>query len=123
MEANKLSHRSWRSTLIPFVTTCSQLCRYYPLWTQRGLMALKCIYRVKRSPYLYNTRNFPPIRSGMSQTPPMQTQHPRCVPWDCKAKQTNTPMGLNKPPYRGQRSDLIPFVTTRSQPCKYDVMP
>ena len=43
-------------------------------------MALKRVYMVKRSPYLYSARNFPLIRCEMSQTPPMQTQRPRCVP-------------------------------------------
>ncbi|RVW88871.1 Transposon Tf2-8 polyprotein [Vitis vinifera] len=45
----------------------------------------------------------------------MQTQRPRCVPWDCGAKQTKP----NKPPHRGRGSALIPFVTTHTQPCRY----
>ena len=33
---NKPPHRGRGLTLIPFVTTCSKLYRYYPLWTQMG---------------------------------------------------------------------------------------
>ena len=57
---------------------------------------------------------------GCHKYSPMKTQRPRCVPRDCGAKQTNTPYGAKQHPHTGVwGSALIPFVTTRTQPCKY----
>ena len=84
-------------------------------------MALKRVYRVKRSPYLYSVRNFSSYSMwDVTNTPPppMQTQRPR-VPQDCRAKQMNTPTGPNKPLHRGRRLALILFVTICSQLCRY----
>ena len=73
------------------------------------LTALKRVYKVKRSPYLYSPETFPPIQCGMSQTPPMQTQCPHCVPWDYGVKQINTIYGTKQTPTSRSRigSDTI----------------
>ena len=60
MGPNKPSCQGRGLTLIPFVTTHTQSCRYCPLWTQKALTALKCVYMIKRSSYLYTAKNFPP---------------------------------------------------------------
>ena len=42
------------------VTTRTQSCIYIVLfWPTEGLTTLKRVYRIKRSPYLYNIKNFP----------------------------------------------------------------
>ena len=65
---------------------------------------------------------------GHHKHPLMQTQLPRCVSGDYrvkqtntphKAKQTNTPHSAKQPPHWDQGLALIPFVTTRTQPCRY----
>ena len=93
--AKQTPHRDRGSILIPFVMTYSQLCKYCLLWTQRTLMTLKHVYKFTRSSY--SLKIFSPIRCGMSQTPPMQTQRLCYVPQDCEVKQTNSLMGSNKP--------------------------
>ena len=59
-EPNKPPHRGQGSALIPFVTTHTQPCRYCPLWAQEGPHGLKRVYLVKRSLYIYSTRNILP---------------------------------------------------------------
>ena len=51
------------------VTTHTQLCKYCPLWAQRNLMTLKCVYKVK-GPILIRLRTLSPIWCRTSQTPP-----------------------------------------------------
>lgn len=58
--SNKLPHWVHRLALIPFAITHSQSCKYYLLWAQKALMTLKHVYVVKRSPYIYRTRNLFP---------------------------------------------------------------
>ena len=59
-EAKQTPHWGRGSALIPFVMTHFQPCRYCPFWAQGALTALKRVYRVTRSSYLYSVRNFPP---------------------------------------------------------------
>ena len=66
-------------------TADSQPCRY---GSKGALTALKHVYGVKRSSYLYNVENFPLY--GISQIRLMQTQYYRCVSWNYGTKQTNT---------------------------------
>ena len=54
---NKLLYRGQGSTLIPFETSRSQLCRYHPSW---ALIALNDVYKVERNSYIYNIENFLP---------------------------------------------------------------
>ena len=44
-----------------FIKTCSQPYKSCPLGPKKTLTTLKRVYKVKRSLYLYSTRNFPPI--------------------------------------------------------------
>ena len=57
---NKPLHQGRGSALIPFVTTHSQLCRYCSLWTKEALTALKHVYLVKMSLYIYSAKNILP---------------------------------------------------------------
>ena len=54
--------------------TCNdptQPCRYYPLRAQGALTALKRVYKVERSPYLYSARKFLPYPMwDVTNTPP-----------------------------------------------------
>ena len=53
------------------LTNRSKLCRYYLLWAQRTLMALKHIYLVKKSSYLHSSKNFfPCLMWGITITNP-----------------------------------------------------
>ena len=53
------------------VTTCTQPCRYCSLWTQRAFTALKRVYLVKRSLYMYNAKNILPYPMwDITNTPP-----------------------------------------------------
>ena len=65
-----------------------------------ALTALKRVYFVKRSLYIYSVRNILSYPMwDITNTPPlMQTQRPHYVPWDCGAKQTNTPYGVKQTP-------------------------
>lgn len=58
--SNKLSHWGRESILIPFVMTHSLPCRYCLLWAQWAFMALKCVYMIKKSPYINSVKNIFP---------------------------------------------------------------
>ena len=103
------------------VTTCTQPYRYCPLWAQRVLTALKCVYLVKRSLYIYSARNILPYSMmwDITNTPPYK-HNILVVSHGIAGSNKQTPlMGLNKPLHRGRGSALIPFVTIRFQPCRY----
>ena len=53
-------HRGRGSTLIPFVRPAPNRVDIVRFRPKGALTALKRIYRVKRSPYLYSAKNFPP---------------------------------------------------------------
>ena len=65
---------------IGFDTICNdptQPCRYCPLQSQGAFTALKCVYQVKKSSYLYSTRKFLPYPTwDVTNTPP-----PPPPPW------------------------------------------
>ena len=69
---NRLPHRGRGSALIPFVTTRpNHVDIYCPLQVQGSLTALKRVYKVERSPYLYNARKFLPYPMwDVRNTPP-----------------------------------------------------
>ena len=49
----------------------AQPCRYCPLRAQGALTALKRVYKVERSPYLYSARKFLPYPMwDVTNTPP-----------------------------------------------------
>ena len=50
----------WWSGYDRIVTTRTQPCRYCPLWAQGALTALKRVYLVRRSLYIYSARNLLP---------------------------------------------------------------
>ena len=96
-------HFFYHNTIDSICNDPAQSCRYCPLRAQGAITALKHVYKVERSPYLYSARKFLPYPMwDVTNTPPMQTQRPRCVPWDYGAKR-------NKPPHQGRGSALIPF--------------
>ena len=102
--------------------TRSQLCRYCPFWTQRILTALRRVYRLRGIHTYIASRIFPPIQCGMSQTP---TPPPPCrhnvlvVSHEIMGPNRQTPLWGQTNPTPRSGSTLIPFVTTRSQPCRY----
>ena len=106
--------------LCPHVTTHSQPCRYCPLWTQRALTALKRVYLVKRSLYIYSAKNILPYPMwDITNTPPCR-HNVLVVSHGIVGLNKQTPLTEpNKPPHRGWGLALIPFVTTHSQPCRY----
>ena len=85
-----------------------------------ALMALKRVYLIKRSFYIYSINNFLPYpmwdMTNIPPPPPMQTQCPRCVPWDCEAKQTPLRDQTNPTPRSGGSNTIC---KTRSQSCRY----
>ena len=105
------------------VTTRSQSCKYCLLvcfGSTRVLTDLKRIYLVKRSLYIYiASGSFSPIWCGTSQTPPMQTQHPHCVPWDYGVKETNTSNGAKQTPTPKSRISSGTICNDSLQPCRY----
>ena len=112
----QISYRGRRSTLIPFVMTCIQPCRYCLLWIQRSPYGFKTRHLVKRSLYIYSAKNFLPY-SMWDITNTLSCKHNVLVvshgiagPNKWTPKQT---------PHRGRGSVLIPFVTTCIQPCRY----
>ena len=63
---------------------------------------------------------FSPIRCGTSQTPSLCRHNILVVSHGIVGPNKQTPLtGPNKLPHRGRGSTLIPFVMTRTQPCKY----
>ena len=80
-----------------------------------ALTALKCVYRVKRSPYLYSVRNFPPYPMwDVTNTLPCKHNVLVVSRGITGLNRQTLPMELNKLPHRGQRSTLIPFVTLQT---------
>ena len=81
----------------------AQPCRYCPLWAQGALTALKRVYWVKRSPYLYSTRKFLPY--------PMWDVKNNPPPPHADTTSSLCPMGLwdqmEQTPTSGQGSALI----------------
>ena len=109
MGPNKPPHRS--------ISNRVNIVRFRP---KGAFRALRHIYKVKRSPYLYNIRNFSLYSMwDVTNTPPCK-HNVLVVFHGMTGPNRQTPhTGPNKPPHQGQRSVLIPFVTTRSQPCRY----
>ena len=84
-------------------------------------MALKRVYRVKMSLYIYSIRNFLPYPMwDVINTPHADITSSLCLTglWGQTNKQT-PPMGPNKLSHWGWKSALIRFIMTRTQPCKY----
>ena len=95
----------------------AQPCRYCPLRAQGALTALKRVYKVERSPYLYSARKFLPYPMwDVTDTPPPPPPHADTTSWLC-------PMGLRgqteqTPTSRsGIGSDTI--CNDPAQPCRY----
>ena len=84
---------TWRTILksLTFsIMTRSRSYKYCPLWAQKGHHGFKnTSIWLKRASTYTAPRNFSHIWCRTSQTSfsfpsPMQTQRPRCVPWDCR---------------------------------------
>ena len=95
-----------------------QPCRYYSLWVQETLTALKRVYYVERSLYLYSAEKFLSYLMWNVTNTLLVVSHA----WDYKVKRTNTPYKAkqNGPPHQGRGSTLISFVT--NQPNLIDII-
>ena len=87
---------------------------------KKTLTALKRVYLVKRSLYIYSVRNLLPYPMwDITNTPPCR-HNVLVVSHGITGPNRQTPLTEpNKPPHRGRGSALIPFVTTRTQPYRY----
>ena len=106
------SNIAWKGMVV--VLTRSQPCRYCLFGPKGALTALKRVYLVKRSIYIYSARNFPPYPMwDVTNTPPCR-YNVLVVSHGIVGPNKQTPLtGPNKPPHRGRGSALIPFVMAR----------
>lgn len=122
MGTNKPPHQGQGSGLIPFMLQLTPNCVDIVLSVPKGtLTTLKCIYKVKKSFYIYSTRNFLSyLIWDIINTPPCRHNIILVSHGIARPNRKTPPTEPNKSPISGLGIDSNIFsITIHTQQCRY----